>query len=252
LNIREPVFESVEDGFDAIQSGQSGAYTVVVSNALGSVASLPAVLTVTNATGGGRITVTNNTPLLDVDGTTRLAGSNYVAQVYIGPSPDLLRPLGPRAHLRTGTFAGFIVGPRLQIPDVPANSTVYAQMRAWEAAWGACYEEARAAGGKYGCSEIRPFTTKSTYQFFSLVPGFSLRAGLPFFTTGRLSAGARLPDGTPQYVLQGEAGFRYLVERKNPPNQWWPWLVVTNVTGTVVFSAPAAEAVEFFRARLLD
>ena len=143
---------------------------------------------VTNTTGGGTIvfdTATNNMPIFDIDGTTRLAGSNFVAQVYAGPTPDILRPLGAPYYFRTGNLAGYLVAISRQIPDLPNGKTVYVQVRAWEAASGSTYEEARWSGGKFGFSTVTPSTTGA----FTKVPmtSFSLRAGEPFFTTGRLA-----------------------------------------------------------------
>ncbi|HUR45783.1 MAG TPA: immunoglobulin domain-containing protein [Candidatus Saccharimonadales bacterium] len=68
--------------FESMQPGNAGTYNATVSNSLGSVVSLPALISVTNTTGGGRLffdTATNNTPIFDVDGVTRLEGSNFVA-----------------------------------------------------------------------------------------------------------------------------------------------------------------------------
>jgi hypothetical protein len=82
---------------------------------------------------------------------------------------------------------------------------------------------------------------------------FRLRAGEPFFVAGRLEVGKQIP-GVPQYVLIGELGARYLVETRQPPNNWVPLLILTNVTGTSVFTdpAPADRVVQFYRARILD
>lgn len=240
--------------FDSVQTANAGTYTLLVSNAVGTTLSLPAALSVTNAVGGGLVIVSNTTPIYNSDGVTRLAGmSNYV-QLYAGSSPTVLRPIGPRKFFRTNTFAGFFVASAVQIPDVAANASLYVQLRAWEANWGASYEQARAVGGKFGFSQISLTTAKSASPTITLMPGFSLRAGLPFFFTGRLAIGDPLPDGTPQMLLYGQPGFRYLIEKQSPPNNWLPFLVVTNVTGTVVFprAEPASDAVEFYRSRMLD
>ena len=83
---------------------------------------------------------------------------------------------------------------------------------------------------------------------------FSLRAGEPFFTTGRLAFGNSLPDGTRQIVLTGEAGTRYLIEKRIVPNNWVPFRTLTNTTGTATFSDTNqnSQAVQFYRARILD
>ena len=238
--------------FEAAQTTNAGAYTVLISNSIGATLSLPALLTVTNATGRGWLGYTNSTPICDADGITRLSGPAYLAQPYAGPSPSLLRPIGAPTPMSTGAWAGFFVTYVLSLPDIPTNGAVYLQLRAWEAAWGPCYEAARAAGGKFGFSEIKLATAKPVPSV--RVPGFNLRAGLPFFFTGRLAIGDTLPDGTPQMILEGQSGFRYLIEKQSPPNNWLSFLVVTNTTGTVVFprAEPASDTVEFYRSRILD
>ena len=52
----------------------------------------------------------------------------------------------------------------------------------------------------------------------------------------------------------GSPGFRYLVEKRVPPQNWFPLLVLTNTTGTVLFSDPDAQnaSVNFYRSRMLD
>ena len=221
--------------FEAVQSSNAGSYSVVVSNRLGTVLSLPAMVTVTNTAGGGRVdfdAFTNNAPIYDVDGTTRL-GANFLAQVYAGAMPEILRPVGAPFSFPDGMDAGYL--PRYlsrEIPDVAPGQTAYIQVRAWETARGSSYEEARAGGGKFGFSAIFPTQTGNRVAMQS----FSLRAGEPFFITGRLSIGERLPDKTQQFILTGEAGARYLVETRLPPNNWAPFLILTNTTGMTTFT----------------
>jgi len=58
------------------------------------------------------------------------------------------------------------------------------------------------------------------------------------------------------WSLQGEPGFRYLVERlvRSDDSTWRPFVVLTNVTGTVTFtdSANSDSGVVFYRSRILD
>ena len=239
---------------NAVAATDAGAYTVLVSNHRGSALSLPATVTVTNTTGGGYIlvdTYTNNAPAYDVDGTTRLTGANFSAQVYAGADATVLRPVGAKV-----TFGnGYLVNVVRSIPDVPATQTAYVQLRAWEAARGATYEEGRARGGKFGVSPIASvIATNSTKGARVLLQSFKLQAGLPFFFTGRLASAGHQPDGTWQLILTGAPGFRYLIEHLSPPNNWTPFVVVTNVTGTVTFQedGPVQHPVRFYRARMLD
>ena len=241
--------------FNPIQTSNAGVYSVVVTNALGSVVSLPAALTVTNSAGGGTIffdTFTNNSPVYDVDGVTLLAGPNYVAQAYAGRTTDVLRPLGIPVAFYSAGRTGYLPAFTRQIPDVPSGQTVYVQLRAWEAAAGSSYEQARASGGKFGASAIYP-TPASNRQVATKT--FKLRAGEPFFVAGQLSPGESLPDGRPQFVLTGEPAARYLIETRQPPNNWVPFLVLTNTAaGTTVFTDTnqSTASSQFYRARLLD
>jgi hypothetical protein len=242
--------------FEAVQVGDAGTYTVLVSNDRGTVLSLAAPLVVTNTSGGGRFvidTATNNAPIYDVDGATRLEGTNFLVQVYAGPAAQILRPVGAANSFFTGTHAGYLRAVYVEIPDVAPGQKVYVQLRAWAAAAGASYEEARAAGGKFGFSRVFE-AIAGTFGPQVLTESFSLRAGEPFFITGRLSVGEPLPNGTREFILTGDAGFRYLIEKRFPPNNWSPLLTVTNTTGSVVFTDPeaTAHAVQFYRARILD
>ena len=88
-----------------VQPTDAGTYTVQVANTSSTVWSLPATLIVSQTDlGGGTIDFRNrnffsgstnfNAPVFDLDGTTLLSGTQYVAQLYAGPSLDSLRPAG--------------------------------------------------------------------------------------------------------------------------------------------------------------
>jgi hypothetical protein len=141
-----------------------------------------------------------------------------------------------------------------EVPDVPAAQVAYIQLRAWESSAGSSYAEARARGGKFGFSAITAITTLGQLSVPVAVstPTFNLRSGNALFTTGSLQRGARLPSGSYQWLLTGNPGFRYLVEKRTPPNNWSPLLTLTNVTGTVTFTDPGNASAAFYRARILD
>lgn len=244
--------------FATIQPTNAGTYTLLVTNQYGTVVSLPAILATTNAAGGGLITFnlyTNSAAITDVDGFTRLTGTVFRAQAYAGATSGIVRPVGAFVTFpAAGIFAGY---PGAQngftrtIPDVPSGQDAYVQVRAWESAYGDSYEQARAAGGKYGFSGVYSARTGGGRR--AVTQPFSLRAGEPFFRTGLLTVGDRLPDGTLQYVLTGEKSARYLVETKQPPNNWIPLLILTNIAGTSVFTDTNQTGdIHFYRARLLD
>lgn len=102
-------------------------------------------------------------PVTDVDGTTRLAGTGFLAQLYAGPDAASLVAVPGVAVFRTGAGAGFVNAVYGTFTDSSravgnvapgANATIV--MRAWDAAAGATYEAALGAGGKVGSST--PFT----------------------------------------------------------------------------------------------
>lgn len=251
--------------FPSIETTNTGTYQVLVENQRGSALSLPARLVVTNLPGGGVVTFQHYNPevprpIYDADGLTLLAGSNYVAQLYAGATPLVLRPVGSLRPFQTGALAGFFANSTstmVRLPDVPPGATAYVQTRAWDFTAGMSYEDARARGGKFGSvgvyalaagnplSAIRPKVPMFT---------FSLNAGLPIFSTGKLQVNDRLPGHAIEWKLTGAAGSIYLVEKRDPPADWGPFLVVTNLTGTVLFTDPDPNggSARFYRARILD
>lgn len=242
----------------------AGTYTVRASNRAGSVLSLPGVLGVyplTNAWGGNvRVSTIPiprqqvEVPIYDVDGVTRLTRSNFVAQLYTGPSPETLRPNGDIVQFNS-LFPGTVQFIR-EVPDYVPGELVYGQLKAWEAAAGSCYEEARARGGRFGFSTIVSVQAPGILLPAPVFPfkSFSLRYGLPEFTMGKLEVSQRLPDGTIEWALSGEPGFRYLVEKRLPPDIWQPLTIVTNDTGRVTFrdSNQQNSSLKFYRSRMLD
>jgi MYXO-CTERM domain-containing protein len=134
-------------------------------------------------------------PILNSDGTTRLAGTGFRAALYgVGGSVasdaaldnQILQNLSGTAtwvDLRTGAAAGYVNvgtdGGRI-FSGVGYNQAVTVQIRAWEGNF-ATYEQALASGAKVGKSNLVPLTTTTSatdpvippmvgLQSFSLVP----------------------------------------------------------------------------------
>jgi hypothetical protein len=236
----------------------AGTYTVRVSNYRGSVVSLPAILGVYTLTNlGTYISVATDipkVPVFDVDGYTPVTRSNFLAQIYTGPSAVILRAAGDIIQFMPGSLAGTLRANR-HIPDVAPGQPLFAQLRVWETAWGKSYEETRARGGKFGFSPIvsivgEPLPTLNKLPMTS----FILRYGLPQFTTGKLAFARRLSDRTIEWRLTGEPGFRYLIERRLPPHNWKPLVILTNENGTVTFTDPDQQnsSSHFYRSRMLE
>ena len=252
-----------------VQTTNAGTYTVQVTNQSSVVWSLPATLVVdASAAGGGVVNfrnqhffsgVTNvSVPIFDVDGLTLLNGSGYFAQLYAGPSLDLLRPAGEPTPFQTGVNAGYFVPQTITLANVVPGSNAVLQVCAWDGTYGTSYEQARATGGKFGKSGIlqvpagggdSPAVTLEGFQ------SFNLQGGLPFFQVGKVSFLQLQPPNTIVWSLQGQSNSIYLVEKsiRSQETIWHPFLVLTNVTGTVTFTdTNSGSTMVWYRARILD
>ena len=154
--------------FASLKLSDAGTYWVEVSNAAGRAVSQPAVLQVRPLQAGGTVNFSNrnrltdpviDAPVFEADGVTRLAGPAYLAQLYAGPSPDTLAPVGWAVPFRTGTSAGYVEGGVVVITSVAPGAVAYVQMRAWESARGPDFDSAWRAGGAVGASAVLSLTT---------------------------------------------------------------------------------------------
>lgn len=101
-----------------------------------------------------RVGIPGGAPVFDVGGTVRLEGATFVAQLFAGPNVDSLQAWGATpSPFRTGAGAGFwnpgadatrIIG------TVAPGEVATIVVRAWEAAGGTSFEDAKAAGVKWG------------------------------------------------------------------------------------------------------
>jgi len=250
--------------FNSFVATNAGTYTVKIWNSAESVWSLPASLYVGETISGGGVVLLANTfrignlsfeaPVFDVDGATRLSGTNYVAQLYAGKTLAEMRPAGEPTPFFAGYGAGLFNSTVVLLPTVPPGSNALVQIRVWDRSKAASYEEARAVGSKFGRSGIMTITAGGgDYPTDYLVDlrSFSLSAGLPQFVAGRIQLASLAPDGSATWLLQGEAGYRYVIERSTN-FVWRPLLVLTNTSGTATFSDPAPTVPSFYRARILD
>lgn len=252
--------------FASVDFTNAGTYTVRVENNAGTVSSLGAKLVVTNAIGGGGKVIFRNrffastnveAPVFDVDAVTPLNGSNYLAQLYGGPSLELLRPVGEPSYFLSGFGAGYFYSQIVTLPTVPPGSNAVVQVRAWEGTKGSTYEESRAFGGRFGKSELLTVMVGGGLMPPAELAGlrsFSLQAGLPQLTTGKITFAGREPGGIVVWSHTGEPGFRYLIEKSIQGFDWHPYLVITNVTSSATFtdSANSGSSVTFYRSRILD
>ena len=250
--------------FGAVQLTNAGTYTVSVQNSAATVFSLPANLVVsTSASGGGTLWLTTfllpnrpgNTPIYDVDGVTLLSGSNYLAQLYAGPSVAAIHPAGAPEPFFPYPLAGYMMREQVTLADVPVGANAVVQIRVWEAAKGDSYEQARALGGKFGKSLMLTAPAQPPPMPAQLIPGmqsFSLQAGLPYFEQAVIQFVQQLPDGSMVWSLTGAPGYIYLIEEDSGNNVWLPYTTVTNVTGTINFTNMPGSGMTLFRSRILD
>jgi hypothetical protein len=244
----------------------AGTYTVVVSNQFGTTLSLPANLSVITGTGGGFVNWRNLTmgssgiidfPVFDLDGSTRLAGSNYSAQLYAGATSNSLHAVGSAVFFGTGDAAGYYFPGSARIPDVLANQTAYVRVRVWDNRFGDTFEAARALGGSFGQSELMPVVLTAVPappQPLNDLKSYRLQGGQPILATAKLYPGQNLPSGDREFLLVGEIGARYVIEHRTPPQTWLPLFVVSNATGTVSFVDTNAQnaSTRFYRAQILE
>ncbi|MBI5775092.1 MAG: hypothetical protein HZA89_15315 [Verrucomicrobia bacterium] len=241
----------------------SGLYTVVISNPNGVTVSLPASLNINPSPSGTFIDIRNEgTPVFDVDGVTRLAGTNYLARLYGGVNSNSLHAFGSTSVFYTdgyGLQAGVFESLAGLVPDTATvGQNLYVQVRVWERASGEDYEEARLRGGKIGKSDLFRIQARSYPPFPSfrnLTNSFSLEAGSPLYASAKLDPGQVTPEGGVELLVTGEVGTRYLIEYSplSPPS-WMPLMVVTNQTGTVSFvdANAATNSARIYRAQILS
>jgi len=79
-----------------------------------------------------------NAPVFDTDGTTKLAGAGFIAQLYagaVGTAWDSLTAITPTAVFATGLNAGYFFGGAIPVTGVAAGSSAAAQVRVWNSAF---------------------------------------------------------------------------------------------------------------------
>jgi hypothetical protein len=248
-------------------TNQVGSYKVVVAGFGETVTSLPAQLSLLPpATGGGQILFanrlqqlgfTNTAPVFDTGGVVPLSGSAFLAQLYVGPNTNELQAAGQPQPFLDGFLAGYIANTWITLPQFGPQQSLVAQVRAWETASGASYEEARAWGGKTGVSAPIDVTTAGSVP----APGdglllglqsFSVVAGLPEYRRGRIEYLYSNPDGSKVWEMLGQPGAQYLIEWQVDGANWNPLQILPNPTGRARFTnQPPVATVVLFRAQLL-
>jgi hypothetical protein len=242
------------------QPQHAGIYSVLVSNPFGSVTSADAVVIVTNVFYPAMVNFSNrtpsiNAPVFDVDGVTRLEGTNFQAELIAGPTVGTMVPAGPSVGFRTGIVAGYFTGGIRSILNVAGGQTASVQVRAWDRTSGETYESALANGGRAGASLI--FTLQTT-ALPNIPPDL---IGLESFSLVQVPVATPLPavivpvgmrgDGLMEWELRGTSGERYAIECSPNLADWAAFTIVTLVNGAARFSDQPGTTCTYYRALLL-
>ena len=251
--------------FDAVRPEDLGTYHVVVQSGDQSLTSLPASLGAEPDTLGGGTTRFAAwaggageflVQVSDVDGSPLLEGPEFAAQLYAGLSSETLRPVGVPQPFLTDALAGRWRSQNLVLPHVAPGAAFHAQIRAWDASIGASYEEARARGGRFGRSPVTTAVAGDPVappEPIATLESFSLQAGQPGFTAGRIEAVRIETDGTVVWRLTGAAGFRYLLEEQSGSRRWIPRERFIPLSSPTLFTTPPhSDGLILYRARVLD
>ncbi len=247
----------------SMEAAYEGTYVFCVSNMNGSAMSMPAVLSMARKNGGtvlfSSIVGTNRLYVYDTDRVTPLFGSYYLVQLYAGPTPESLGPVGAAVPIiNPGRFYSGI----RRIESVAPGSTAFVQVRAWDSRFGPTYEQALAAGGQCGTSMLA--TTKTGglnaidlplgldgLQGFSLDPG----AGGPGQSAGGFHHASLAPpryiSGIVRLTVKGDPGLHYAVELSQDLRAWTylTEVMLTGPTATVFDQTPLHHPLRFYRLR---
>jgi hypothetical protein len=86
-----------------------------------------------------------NVPVYAADGVTKLAGSQFMAELLAGPSPSSLSSIATTGFLEGGG-AGYFNGGVWSIANVAPGQTASVQLRGWNTLSGPSYVQAQASG----------------------------------------------------------------------------------------------------------
>jgi hypothetical protein len=93
-------------------------------------------------------------PIYDYSGNL-LSGSGYLAQLYVGLTPNSLQPLDRVVPFLSGTSAGYVQPATVTSANYTPGVTYLYQIKAWDASFGSTYSVAAAMGhGGVGESSV--------------------------------------------------------------------------------------------------
>ncbi|HNU52412.1 MAG TPA: SdrD B-like domain-containing protein [Verrucomicrobiota bacterium] len=134
--------------------------------------------------GQGSIYFANSSPGLVyapiLESGTNVTSEAFRIQLFAGPTTSSMAAMEPSTTvLKNGVFKGA----RVDVPTVPEGGIAYVQIRVWEMAGGATYEEARAAGFRTGASAVLTVKTGGDHLSPPAVPASLV--GLQSFSLAR-------------------------------------------------------------------
>jgi hypothetical protein len=252
-----------------VQPTNAGSYRVVVSNLVGSVTSIVAAVNVaSNPPSGGTLLFANSLTnrIYDVGGSNFVAaGGSLVVGLWVGADAESLQLSGALATFNTSFAPGRFNGGTRTIPGTSPGQIVSVQVKVWDSAAGATYEEAVAAGGKSGASTLFQIALGGGVQpppvlwampsFALTLPGHSaspLPAPAPQPASVQLTGLIRSADGW-TLTIQGSASATCAIEASTDLIHWTTIAYVLNERGIVDYtdtdtSAPA----RFYRVHVIS
>jgi hypothetical protein len=86
-----------------------------------------------------------NAPVYQSDGTTKLLGSQFLAELLVGPAADSLASIATTGFL-PGNGAGYFNGGTQTVNGMAPGSTAWVEVRVWNTLSGGSFLQARASG----------------------------------------------------------------------------------------------------------
>ncbi|MEK7677650.1 MAG: PEP-CTERM sorting domain-containing protein [Verrucomicrobiota bacterium] len=173
------------------------------------ILSVACVLAAVSAYAQGTVNFANvaaglSAPVFDIDGTTKIGSSAFLAQLYVGDSAASLTAVpGTTPFLGTApTGTGFFTGGTKTLTQAPGSRPFF-QVKAWAASGGATYEAALAAGVKTGQSTV--------FQIGADLGGGGVPAATPATLVG-LTGFSLVPE--PSVIALGILGAAALLIRR--------------------------------------
>jgi len=104
------------------------------------------------------------------DGTTKLSGPQYMAELLAGPSADTMTAIATTSFFSGGS-AGYFNGGTQTLPNVLGGATAFAQVDIWNTMLGATFNSAKASGLPNAWAQSAVFPVVTGNPFVPSLPG---------------------------------------------------------------------------------